>query len=285
MRESNRGLSDDEARELWRRAAEMQAAAEQAHAAGRALQPVEPGALSVAQVTAAAEGAGIHPDFVRVALAERRLPDAGELRHEHWTGRWLRRVIREPDTIECERIIGAAPQVVLAATRTIVTGHVYQLTAEDTTGDDPVRDGVLVYRIAGAGTTFGTTMNFADARVLLITIRPHEDGTRMRVRVPLFRRGTNLALTGATSGLLGAGGWAAGGAIGAALGAAALVALPAAGVLAGGALGVGAYRRAYRWARNQGTAAVTQLMQAIATEAQTVGGAEAGAAAGGQEKS
>lgn len=95
-------ITEAEAAELWRRAAELQARAE---TRGHALAPVEDEeaadeGLSLEQVSAAAESAGIAPDYVRMALAELQLPDARELGAGRWTVRWARRLIDENGAIE-----------------------------------------------------------------------------------------------------------------------------------------------------------------------------------------
>lgn len=276
---ADQGLTDEQARALWQRAAELQAAAEHAAARARALQPVEQGDLTVEQVTAAAEGAGIDADFVRIAVAEQQLSDAEALRHDKWQGRWLQRIVQEQNVIERERVITAAPEDVLAAFRTVAASSAYQLMPESTVGRDPVRDAVFVYRLThsnllnATSSSFSATMNFADARVLLVMVRPHERGALIRIRVPLYRRGTNLGLSGFSAALFGTAG---GGALGwgaVALGASALVAAApvAIGAAAGGAFGVAGFRAMYRSATKQATTAVDMLLQAVAVEAGTNG--------------
>jgi hypothetical protein len=134
---------------------------------------------------------------------------------------------------------------------------------------------VLVYRLGNDETNFQDNLDWADARVLLITIRAEGENTRIRVRVPLYRRGINLALTGGASTLLAAIGTSVGVSASAALPAAitataALAMLPVAlGGMAGAALGVGLYRGLYRWVYRDGVAAIGKLLQAIAMEAET----------------
>ncbi|MGH7554948.1 MAG: hypothetical protein ACREMQ_18260 [Longimicrobiales bacterium] len=278
-------IPDDEAAELWRRAAELQAAAERADQSRHALVPHDGQGLTLEQVSAAAEGAGIEPDHVRVALAERRLPDADKIRRDQWTARWVRLLITDGDAFDVLQSIASPPQRVLEALRAVASSPQFPMALEKTMGDDPVKDGVLVYRILGTpDSSFHSDLDIADARVVLITIRPERDGTRLRLRVPLFRRGINLALAGTCAGLASAGGWSAGGALGAALGgligaSTAVIALPAAiGAGAGALVGVRVYRRIYGWAFRKGESALHRLVQAIILE---VG--RAGSALGGPE--
>jgi hypothetical protein len=265
-----RRISEEQARELWRRAAELQAAEQHRHdrlpAGERA-----PAGLSLEQVATAAEGAGIDPDYVRVALAEKQLPDSDRIDRDLWSARWLRAILREPDVIEAARPIAAPPARVHEALRIIAARPAYDLVHETTIGDDPLHDAVLVYRLGNTSSTFQNEMNFADARVLLCMLRPDEAGTRVSVRVPLYRRGVNLALTGGSAALLGWGGAAGGAAVSAIFGTAALAMAPVvAGGMAGALAGVAAYRGLYRLVYRGGVRAVKQLLQSIAMEAETV---------------
>ncbi|MGH7471144.1 MAG: hypothetical protein ACRENP_24615 [Longimicrobiales bacterium] len=269
-------ISEEEARRLWQRAVELQNAAEQAEQGSQALTPVTGGGFSLEQVSAAAQGAGIDPDYVRLALAEQRLPDAGAIRRDRWDARlfrWL--MVNESDAIELTRFINAAPSDVLAAVRSVFVGAPFELVAENSLGADPLRDGVLVHRKTGFRSSFQSDLEWADVRVLITTLRPEADGTRMRIRAPLFRRGINLTLTGGFAGLAGAGGiWGgatAGGFLATVLGttsAAVLLAPAVAGALAGGVIGVGVYRLLYRAVVRGGASALQRLMQAVALAAE-----------------
>lgn len=263
MNGTRRTISDEQARALWQRAAELQAAAE---GEPRALAVASSDGLSLEQVAAAAAGAGIDPDFVRVALAEQQLPDAPEIDRRHWAARWLRVVLREADAMETSHCIAAPAESVLTALRATAAKPAFEMIDEGTLGDDPLRDGILVYRLTG-DSSFHTSLDFADARVLLLTIRAEGEQTRIRIRVPLYRRGINLGLTSATAGLGAWGGYAAGTALSSIAGLVGLAALPVTiGALAGAALGVGAYRGAYRMVYRKGMAALRRLLQAITAE-------------------
>lgn len=261
-------ITEDQARELWRRAAELQAT-EQQHS--ERVLPVErtSGGLSLEQVAIAAEGAGIDPDFVRVALAEKQLPDSDRIDQNLWSARWLRRLLRQPDVLDVQRIIAAPPAGVLDALRSVGAKPTFEMMHEETIGEDPVLDGVLVYRIVSANTDYHRDLNFADVRVLLFRIRPHEGGTRLHVRAPLFRRGVNLAITGGAAGLTGWLGAGLGGALPVLAGSAALAFAPVAlGATAGAVAGVAAYRKLYRGFYDGGAGALKRLVQAVAVEAE-----------------
>lgn len=268
MTQRPKRITETEAAELWRRAAELQAHAE---TRGHALAPVDEGeedeGLSLEQVSAAAESAGIAPDYVRMAMAELQLPDARELEAGRWTVRWARRLIDENGSIEASRLLPAPPERVFDAVRAVFPAAPFELLFEDAVGRDPLDDGVLVYRVGSAtGSEFHTSLNWADMRVVLATLRAEGEGTRLTLRAPLFRRGVNLAVNGVL-GVLGAwGGMFAGGAVAGLIAAGpGLVFVPVlAGMAAGGAGGLGLFRGLYRGARTGGEAALQRLLQAVA---------------------
>lgn len=276
-------ISDDEAREIWRRAARLQGAAERAEARDQ-LAPAEdtaaqdPSGLPVEHVVGAGAEAGISADHVLLALAERRLADWDAIRPERWTTRWLRRLVGHTDAVELSRFVGASPSRVLAAIEQVTAEGEFELTAEDRHGTDPAQGVALVLRSAPPSTgpsAFHSALDLADGRAVIITIRAEGDGTRLRLRVPLYRRALNLTLAGSSAGVAGGGGAAGGVAVGDAaaglLGAASLAGAwsgAALGLLLGGGVGVWGYRKLYAWSVAKGDAAVRRLASAIATEAE-----------------
>ena len=262
-------IPEEQARELWRRAAELQAAEQQRN---ERLLPAEraTGGLSLEQVAAAAEGAGIDPDYVRVALAEQQLPDSDRIDQNLWTARWLRRLLRQPDMLEAQRSIAAPPARVLEALRVVAARPAFDMMNETMIGTDPLQDGVVIYRVSKSNDDFHRDINFADVRVLLFRIRADGEQTRLHVRAPLYRRGVNLALTGGAAGLAGWLGATAGGALPVFAGSAALAVAPVAlGGVVGTLLGVGAYRSLYRAFYQGGAGAIQRLLHAVAAEAET----------------
>jgi len=109
MNQRQPSISEQQARELWQRALELQNAAEQRKPDPPALMPADRNDLSLSQVAAAAEGAGIDPDYVRMALAERQLPDADRIDPQLWSARWVKWILREGDAIECARPRSSGP--------------------------------------------------------------------------------------------------------------------------------------------------------------------------------
>lgn len=269
-------IDDDEAKRLWQRAAELQEDAERAATSHAVATTADGTALSLAHVAQAAEEVGIRPDFVLVAMAERQLPDAHEIRREAWTARWVRGAISPVDAIEATRLVRSDADATLVALRAVAAQPAFGLLLENTVGvADDLADRVLVYRLQVGGSQFATALNFADVRVLLVTLRPAAEGTHVRVRAPLFRRGVNLGVAGLVAGLGGVGGswsgWAAAtlaaGALGVAAGPALLI--PAGlGALAGGALGLGGFRTLYGGAVRQGQGALGTFLGSVALEAE-----------------
>ena len=280
----DRRISDEEAREIWRRAVRLQGAAERAEARDR-LAPGEdaavvhdPSALPIEQVVGAATEAGISADHVLLALAERRLVDWEAIRPERWTTRWLRRLVGHTDAVEVSLFVRASPSRVLGAVEQVTGDGEFELAAEGRYGEDPALGIALVLRSASPfnrPTAFHSALDIADGRAVIATIRAEGEGTRLRLRAPLYRRGLNLALAGGSAGLAGGGAAAGGVAVGDAaaglVGAAALAGAwsgAALGLILGGSVGVWGYRKLYAWAVAKGDAAVRRLATAIAAEAE-----------------
>lgn len=280
----DRRISDEEAREIWRRAAQLQGSAERAEARDR-LAPAadtgvahDPSALPVEQVVDAATEAGISADHVLLALAERRLADWDAIRPERWTTRWLRRLVGHSDAVEVSRFVRASPSRVLGAVERVTADGEFELAAEGRYGEDPAQGIALVLRSVALSTrpsAFHSALDVADGRSVVVTIRAEGEGTRLRLRVPLYRRGLNLTLAGGSAGLAGgggaAGGVAAGDAAAGLLGAASLAGAwsgAALGLLLGGGVGVWAYRKLYAWGVAKGDSAVRRLASTVATQAE-----------------
>lgn len=278
-------INDDDARALWRRAAELQAIAEDRQAEHQSLVPVhdDESALTVDEIVAAAEGAGIDAEHVRIALVERSLPNAGGRTRGDWAGLLRFLADYEADTVDRSMQINAAPDDVLNSLVKLLSRQPYPLTLESTFGDDPLRDGVLVYRLSNTsrkkfqlptGSVFERDINIADGKYFLVTVRKAEgNATRLSIRMPLFRRAENVAfftIFAAASGWLGTTlasyiiPWTSSPS---ALSALIPGVVGAAGVITGAA----AYRRIYRWAIHKGEAALERVLQATSLEARGAG--------------
>lgn len=273
-------IADAEAHALWERAIEIQAAAERGRPEFRSLPAQRAEYLSLEEVVEVAKDAGVDPNYMYLALAERGLPDAEKIRRDRRVVRWARLVTRAGDAIEISQLIDAPPERVAAAFAAVVAKPFFALSLEDRVGPNPPYDGVLVYRVvqpAGWGTsmTFHGAMAMADIRVMMLALSAEGARTRLHLRLPYFAHGANLSVAGMLAGCLGAsggyGGAVAGSAIAGMLGSAALsvIAAPAAmGLLAGGALGVAGSRGLMRWGVRKGEVELRRLLKVVALEAE-----------------
>ncbi len=271
MSDSHGAIGENEARELWARAIELQTTGRDADVVSSSAPRA--GAMSLDVVLQAAEGAGIHPDSVLLALAERQLVDWDLIRPDDWRVRMLRRFVSNVDAIDVRRRFRAEPERVLAALAEVASRPAFDLGLERAIGPgESVTDRVYVFRRQGMSRSgFSGNMELADVRVLLVTIRATQDGSSVRVRAPLFRRGVNVVLAGVASGTLGAWGTAAGWSLGSALmgavvGGAFIPATIGAGFLLGSSIGLAGFRSFYHRMVRRGDMALDSFFAAVAAE-------------------
>jgi len=293
-------ISEEEARALWRRAAELQAeAARRLEERSRQLAPrghpahtPEVEGYRLADVRAAAEEAGISPEFVDHALVETRdrpLVEGARARPSTIAARFLG---QPPLTLEVSRVIHATAEEVYAAMQRILPGRPFRLSLIDHYGADPLDGGVLVFKVPAysytampADQSFAYEMAWADLKQLLFSLRGLDTdppATELTVQVSLIRsHRLNMWVGGGISGVVGSlsgvGGAFAGGAAGAALGIGGLTAGAAvAGFLAAGAavggLAMLGWRAVYRYALRRGEKAIRNLIGSIAVDIETGGG-------------
>ncbi len=292
-------ISEEEARALWRRAAELQAeAARRLEERSRQLAPrehpsdaPESEGYRLADVRAAAEGAGISPEFLDHAVAESRnraLVEGAPAQPSATAARFLG---RPPRTLEVSRVIHAPAEEVYAAMQRILPDRPFRLSLVDHHGADPIEGGMLVFRVpaysytaTAADQSFAYEMTWADLKQLVFSLRRLDKSppaTELTVRAGLtssHRKGLWVGgiFSGVVATLGGVGGAFASGAVavglglgGIALGAAAV------GFLAGGASSGGlamlGYRRLYRYALRRGRKAIRDLIGAIAVDTETGG--------------
>ncbi len=290
--EADRRITQQQAERIWRRAAELQAAAaerqeKRVRLAAAGAEPVDTEGVQVSDVRAAAIEAGIGEEYLQLALAETEADAAIRPGHGGRMDRLAERFLGDPpDAVEVGRTIAATPEAVYEAMQRLFPNPPFGLSLIDTRGRDTFIDGVLVFAHDASlapGSGFTSELNLGDVKQIFITLRAGaEAGTcDIVLRAPLTRRRLNLMLgsvltgaTGSVSGLLGAG---AGSILAAALGifggaAAAVVLAPAIGA---GALGVSGgvfgYRRMYRWGMRQARNALESLAQALVVDARTRG--------------
>ena len=300
MSQDDTRISEEQARALWRRAAELQAdAARRLEERSRQLAPrdhssdaPEVEGYRLADVRAAAEDAGISPEFVDHALVESRnraLVEGGQARPSAMASRFLG---QPPRTLEVSRVMHAPAEEVYAAMQRILPEHPYRLTLADHHGADPVDGGVLVFKVpvysytaTTADQSFAYEMLWADFKQLVFSLRRLDTSppaTELTVRVGLTdSHRKNMWVGGVMSGigaaLGGVGGAFVGGAAAVAIGIGGLaVGAAAMGFLAAGAMFGGlsmlGYRKLYRYALRRGEKAVRDLLGSIAVDIETGGG-------------
>lgn len=296
MSQDDTRISEEEARALWRRAAELQAEAarrlekrsRQLAPQGQAADTAEIAGYRLEDVRAAAEGAGISSEFLERALVESRnraLVEGARARPSAMAARFLG---HPPLTLEVSRVIHAPADEVYAAMQRILPGHPYRLTLVDHHGADPLDGGVLVFKVPAysytaitADQSFAYEMAMADLKQLLFSLRRLETSppaTELTVQASLTHsHRLTLWVGGSISGVLaslsGVGGGFVGAAAGAALGIGGLaVGAAAAGFLAGGAAAMLGWRGLYRYGLRRGKKAIRNLLGSIAVDIETGGG-------------
>lgn len=278
-------LSEDEARSIWQRAAELQAEAAtrireryQADPASRGDRPVSDG-YRFRDVEAAAREAGIGPEFVALAVAERRdqrsvVAARASDREER---QWSRMLGTEVRTLSAVAVIPATPPQVLAAIGEVFGQFPYGMALRDTIGGHPLDGGVLVFDVPRLSTgkmvgpqgisMFAYRMTQIDLAILNVTLRAlPQGGTEVRcygdLRPGLKKnwaadRGIAVGVGVVGAGLAGA---AAAGALGLGL----LAFGPAlAGAAGCSALALACYRWVYRNALGQSVEELQGLLAAL----------------------
>jgi len=270
-------LSEEQARRIWQRAAELQARAADAAARGSLPVPAERSdGLASSEVMAAAVEAGIASEYVQLALAEL---ETGRLEGARDEGvqKLGRRLIGEPfDGVEAERVIAAAPAETHAALLRIFTAPPYTLVLTDTRGSTPFVDDVMVFDAEAPSfsqTPFQTKLYFGDVKRLYVVIRPlpdRDDACRVRIRGAFERRRLNLFLGGVFTVVPGLAGTGIGLGIGAALFTASVgaVATPIAVGLLGAFGGMRGFRALYQLGVRQVRRALEQLLGTLAADLQ-----------------
>ena len=163
MTQDETRISEEEARALWHRAAELQAeAARRLEERSRQLAPrghpsdtAEVEGYRLADVRTAAEEAGISPEFVDHALAEARdrtLVEAAQARPSAMAARFLG---QPPLALEVSRVIHAPAEEVYGAMQRILPKDPFRLSLTDQHGTDPLDGGALVFKVPAYLATLG----------------------------------------------------------------------------------------------------------------------------------
>ena len=300
MSQDETRISEEEARALWHRAAELQAEAarrleersRQLAPRGRPSDTAEVEGYRLVDVRAAAEEAGISPAFVDHALAEARnraLAEGAEARPSKMAARFLG---QPPLALEVSRVIHAPAEEVYHAMQRILPESPFRLSLIDQHGGDPLDGGVLVFKVPAysysatpGDWSFAYEMAWVDLKQLLFSLRRLDTdppATELTVRASLIHSHkvhmwVGGGLSGLAASLSGVGGGFAGAGVAAALGLGSIAAGAAVlGFLAGGSavggLATLGWRALYRYALRRGEKTIGNLLGSIAVDIETGGG-------------
>jgi len=284
-------ISEEQAQQIWRRAAELQAAAaERAELRRRAVTAgtvLALDGLSMTDVREAAIQAGIGDEFVQAAIAE--LENEQELRPRPGSllARTADRLLDDPPhVLTIAKEIAARPDRVLESMQRVFPNSPFDLLLRDTRGAEMFVDGVLVFDTAGPGQMNSFRRKLASGAIsrLFVTlraVRDHPDRCEVTVRAPVGRLGLNVFGAGGST-IFGGGtgavaGAAAGPSLAAVIGAGGLLytsIIGAAAVISGvafGGLALGGYRVYLEHGIRRATDGLDSLVQALAVDVRTQG--------------
>ena len=270
-------LSEQEAKRLWARAAQLQEEA-RAHAAEPGLPvPAAEGnhasGYALEHVREAAAEAGIDGRFFDAAFEEAQ---AGVRVPGPTFDRLITRFLGPgARVLEARRLVSAPPQVVLDAIHAVFTSDQCKLILLDQVGGHPLEGGALVFKAAKYDytTPVGSAVMWSDIREFIVRLRPVDVGkTEVDVRCPLeHARKLNFGVGSLLNGLASLGGGGAAAAAAAALGLA--VPVLAGAAVAGGAgawlLGKRGYRAMYRYSLSKGEEGMQALLRQLSVYVET----------------
>jgi len=274
-------LSEDQAARVWKRAAQLQAEADGPGDAAQ-IESVDDGlptpGYALAHVRAAAEEAGIAPEFVESALVALRIE---QIMPAETRGRKLaRRLLNNPpDVLTIQRTIEATPEEVFAAMKSAVPAAPYQMVLIDEQGD-PLDGGVLVFDFPAMASPFerGFAFDVAEAglKQAVIALRPVE-GEPSQCEIVLHtaataqKLGGTLTVVAAT--LFGAIGAIPVGIVALTLGGPVVgIAAGLTGLTIGASLGVKGFRALYAFALRRARKSLDGMVGAVAARTKGVWG-------------
>ena len=274
---SDSNLTEEQARQLWARASQLQEdARRRAEEAARVLPvPVEHDETGFAleHVRQAAVEAGIDARFVDTAWRETQ---AGVSPAKPRVDRRITRFLGgERRVLEASRSIGAPPAEVLEAVHTVFTGDACKLVLADQVGGHPLEGGSLVFTATADYTTqIGKAIMWSDMREFLVSFQPKapEGPTVVRLRAPMeHSRKLNYRVGVGLNGVISAGGFGGALALGAGLGlmAPAVAAVGIGGFAATWLATLKGYRWMYKKALAKGELGLNQLLRQVAVHVET----------------
>lgn len=263
-------LSEEQARRLWERAAQLQEdARRRADEAERAL-PVkaEPeGGFALEHVRQAAVEAGIDAAFVDEAWTDQQVGvDPPSPKLDRQITRFLGGDVR---ALEARRVIDAPADRTLEAIRDVFTSESCKLRLSDQIGGHPLEGGALVFDASYDYTTgIGKAVMWSDMKHFIVRLRPIDaQRTEVHIRSPLdHSRKLNFSVGSIFNAVVSVGGAAGAAALAGVAGAALPVVIPAGivgftGVWWGGTR---AYQALFRKAMRVGQEGLDGLLRQLA---------------------
>lgn len=293
-------IDEPAAAALWRRAAELQEEdirraeeRERDSAFQQALTGDGGADLSLGEIKAAAEAAGIPPEYVELAWVERSYGAAGA-ENDSRSERAMRRFLgTDLKLVEARRTYDAPLETVLDAIARVFPHAPFGLRLEATEKISNEDTELFVFVVpgqfdGGLSSPFGgfaAAMAWADLKKLIVSLRSVDggDSTIVTIRSPLgYSRklnyglalgiGSGVALAGGAIGLLGAAALLAGAvASGAALAPLGIAAAGLSGAGAGRILTERGWRKLYALALRKGREGLDQLLSALTLHLRTDG--------------
>jgi hypothetical protein len=287
----DRRLTEEEAQQIWRRAAELQAvAAERAEQRRRAITAgtaLALDGLAVADVLDAAVEAGIGEEFVEAAIAE--MQNEGDLRPRPGSlmAKAADKLLDDPPyVLTATQEMHGSPEATFEAMQRVFPNAPFHLLLRDTRGAELFVDGVLVFEVSldATRTAFQHQLSEASVKRLFVTVRASReraDRSEVTVRAPLGGTGGRVLQSGGVTALFGGSGAIAGAA--AAPSAAGLIGatgllftsiMGGVAVISGvafGGIALSGYRAWRDRSLSRGTDALDGLVQALAVDVRTQG--------------
>lgn len=287
----DRRLTEEEAQQVWRRAAELQAvAAERAEQRRRAVTAGTAFAadgLALTDVLDAAVEAGIGEEFIEAAIAE--LQNEGEMRPPPGSlmAKAADKLLDGPAyVLTVTREMLGGPDATFEAMQRVFPNAPFHLLLRDTRGAEIFIDGILVFEASldASRTAFQRNLARASIRRLFVTVRAvreQPDRCEVAIRAPVGGVGPSVLVSGGLTGLVGGSGAIAGAAaapsLAALIGATGLVFTSIMGgtaVVSGvafGGLALSAYRALRDRSLQRATDALEGMIQALAVDVRTRG--------------
>jgi len=267
-------LSEDQARRLWERAAELQAEAARKREAEKAQSERKGKKLlkgegdpdlgySLANIRQAGLEAGIQADFLDHALAEKAILDLeGGSEGGWWDGMAERFLDAKELSIEIRRAFDFPAEAVWRALEDALTNEPHELELLDIWGEGPAAGGLAIfeapYTYEGQG-SLKYWSSVSEVRRYMVQIKSEDEGScTLLMRAPLRRThrihgALGVGLSGIGAAVGGVLGWGTAAAIGAVTGLAGIpLAAVGLGLIGGGTIGTERLTRfatikGYRW--------------------------------------